>query len=338
MSVQPLHYSTQALTHFRMLSEKLAKRWPDYDQLEVLIANWLERAIVFQLPDNGQLFETRDWRPEVVELIRLPYPMIALEFTADATLFAEESGLTRADKRIVLAFSPQALPAADRAMLRRLTRTPFFDEAPADAIGMLALYAPNQPEDPLMAWGFAAGIMLWDPARDTPTESVDPERYDELPAWAKSRRETKHKLPVGVELFVERAMMLGLSVEAARDAAMNDSIDEIGAVWDCLSALNCQNVGTVRVPAPAALNKKRAKLGRALFKDTHFLDIAVVSETGGSRGSDGGHGSPRPHLRRGHLRRLPATDKRDALTLWINATHVRGVGTQQKPYRLRAGT
>lgn len=333
MNPQPLHYCTHAATAFREVGATMEKLWPQYDQLEYLVAEWLSRAVVFQLPDNGQLFENRDYRPEVVDLIRLPYPMIALEFTADELLYEADKGLSRADKRIALAFSPQALPSAELAQLEWLAG-PAFTQAPPGAIALLAVYAPNEPQEPLLKWGFAPGFLLWDPAK-VPTDSAENPHNETLPEWAQPRYKSKHILPVDICPLPWRAAMLGLSPEQAQSATLNDSVDEISALWDALAALNCRNVGTVCVPAPVALNKKRQKQGRALFKDTLFLDIALEREPGVSRGPSGSHAAPRPHLRRGHLRHLPATDKRDALTLWINATHVRGGSTQQKPYRLR---
>ena len=125
----------------------------------LILRQWLSRAVVFQLPDNGQLFESRDYRPEVMDLVRLPYPLMAIEFQADDTLYAPESGLARADKRIAVAFSPAALPAAEREYLCLLTETTAWLEAGPDVLGLIALYAPREPEHPLTAWGFAPGLL-----------------------------------------------------------------------------------------------------------------------------------------------------------------------------------
>lgn len=338
MTLQPLHYSTHAAIIFKEAAPFLAEHWPRYDGFETLLVEWLHRAVVFQLPDNGQLFEKRDYRPEVTELVRLPYPMMAIEFQADESLFAEESGLSRADKHIALAFSPAALPLKEREYLAMLTETTEWLEAGPEVLGMLALYAPREPEHPLTAWGFAPGFLFWDPARDQPMPHSA--LTQEVPEWARSRRLSTHSLPVGIHPLRARQAQLGLSFEAIKDSTLNDSIDELGATWDLLAALNCRNVGVRCQEAPAALNKKRLKSGKLPFRDTLFLDIAVDSaprDTGRSSGT-GGHASPRAHLRRGHIRRLPATEKRDSRSLWINATHVgQGVATA-KTYRVRSGS
>ena len=334
----PLHYSTHAATVLGDIAKQFHRSFLGYDQLEELLVQWLNRAVVFQLPDNGLLFSDRDFRPELTDLIRLPYPMIAVEFHADDHLFREESGLARADKRIALAFSPCELPPREKAILAAATGTAdWLDEDPA-AVAVLALYAPNTPPDPRLAWGFAAGLVLWEPASHIPIptkEVVKPE----MPAWAEPRHQSDHSLPVTLLPFKQRMALLNISPNDGLNSILNDSTDELGAVWDLLSALNCKNVSVHSEAAPAPLNKKRLKAGKLPFKDTHFLDITLNTEAAGGRSSgSGAHASPRVHLRRGHIRHLPATDTREARNIWINATTV-GTGTPRaRPYRIKVGS
>ena len=226
----PLHYSTHAAATFAFSAPVLAEGWANYDHFEDLLVRWLQRAVVFQLPDNGQLFENRDYRPELADLVRLPYPLMAIEFQADDTLFTPESGLTRADKRIALAFSPAALPADELALLCSLTRSTDWQTAHLDALGLMAIYAPNAPEHPLLAWGFAPGFLLWDPVLDKPLDS--PGAPPDMPDWARARRLSEHSLPVGIYPLVARQHRLGLTNEMVRNSTLADSVDELGATWD----------------------------------------------------------------------------------------------------------
>lgn len=338
MSLQPLHYSTHATTLFKEAAPFLAERWADYDGFEYLLVEWLERAIVFQLPDNGQLFDNRDYRPEVMDLVRLPYPMMAIEFQADESLYVEESGLARADKRIALAFNPAALSLQEREYLCVLTQSSVWLSPGPRVLALLAIYAPRHPEHTLVTWGFAPGFLLWDPDQDRPKSraEVDWGAEEPVPDWAKPRRLSQHSLPVSVHPFRTRQAKLGLSDETIKSSTLSDSTDELGATWDLLAALNCKNVGVSRQEAPSALNKKQLKAGKIPFRDTMFLDIMLEAATRqATRGSQGSHASPRAHLRRGHIRNLPSTEQREARALWINATHVGGVPSQQKPYRVR---
>lgn len=86
----------------------------------------------------------------------------------------------------------------------------------------------------------------------------------------------------------------------------------IGTVVEFCCALSCSNVDFKdTVQPPQQLNRARAKKGLTEFFSYHVLTVG-----GGSHGSSGGggtHASPRVHLRRGHIRRLP--DKR----VWVNA-------------------
>lgn len=79
-----------------------------------------------------------------------------------------------------------------------------------------------------------------------------------------------------------------------------------------LSLLQCVNVETEIIPAPERLNKKRVAQGKLPFVEYKRL---VVRRTLPERltPGDATHASPRQHLRRGHIRRLPSTR-----TVWVS--------------------
>ncbi len=121
--------------------------------------------------------------------------------------------------------------------------------------------------------------------------------------------------------------------EIPADLARRETKDEVGTVLRLMAALSCNNVQTLEFPAPLALNKKRmAKSnGATPFYTYKILDVVPPSvKTDGT--ACGVHTSPRAHLRRGHIRRLPT-----GTTTWVQSCMVgsASAGTVEKDYRLR---
>ena len=76
-----------------------------------------------------------------------------------------------------------------------------------------------------------------------------------------------------------------------------------------LNALACSNVHTEKLPT----RKPSKTLGALPFDEYHVLTIDRPAGTGNGH-AGGSHRSPREHLRRGHIRRLPTGSK-----IWVNA-------------------
>jgi hypothetical protein len=94
-----------------------------------------------------------------------------------------------------------------------------------------------------------------------------------------------------------------------------DLNDEIMAVLSLLEALSCKNVSTEKLPT-RKLNKGAQKRGVLDFDEYHVLTINRTSTDVGVGLGGGSHRSPREHLRRGHIRRLPHGN------IWVNSTVV----------------
>jgi len=106
----------------------------------------------------------------------------------------------------------------------------------------------------------------------------------------------------------------------------SDYMDEIGALLCFLNILQCANVHCER--SKQKKGDKKIK-GALQFDAYHVLTIDAPNGTG-VNGAPGFHRSPREHLRRGHIRRLPGK------SVWVNASIV-GVnagGKITKDYRL----
>ncbi len=317
------HYSTHAQEFFAGLAPKLnmAGVSPTY---ELFLAGCLRDSVKFLLPDNGHLFADRDYRPAMFELQRLPYPLCALEFRADEQLYAQGSDLVQADKRIALCFDPHKLPPYLAKLLDGLLLGG-LGALPERCVAITSVYFGNG------VWGAAVGIVVVDLDGDEPIQLSDEAQVlaatggrgpMTLNIAAQVRgTPSKHALPTTFYTFPERSRLVGLTNDAAYEALYIDTLDEVGVVYEFLAAINCANVDTSDVAAPAKLNAKRARNGRVPFYAYKVLDLAPSSGHDPAHpGAGGGHGSPRTHLRRGHLRRLG--ERSNNKVLWINASVV----------------
>lgn len=312
------HYSTHAIDFFSELSELMPLRLGIPADFELLLCDLMRDSVKFLLPDNGYLFAEHDFRPAMFDLLRLPYPSCALEFTATPELYAAHSGLAYSSKRIALCFDPRQLPPAQISRLSRLCGKPFLDNVPERSLAVMAVYEVEGN------WSAAVGVVLIDLEEDKPMP-LKGEIPEELRLMAErvgerlQSKKTAHGLPATFLTFPARSRLVGHSPEQATEALYIDTIDEVRTAYEFLAAINCSNVGTQDVPAPKLLNDRRKKKGRALFYPYKVLDLSPSSQ--GERGEGGGtHASPRTHLRRGHIRQLG--ERFGYKVLWINATMV----------------
>lgn len=119
------------------------------------------------------------------------------------------------------------------------------------------------------------------------------------------------------------------------EAAYNDMAHETAAVVQLMSALSCSNSMTCDDDKPsAALNRKREMAGKTPFYSYKILELKPGIEQSKSVAQGGTHASPRVHLRRGHIRRLPSGN------IWINAMLVgdKSKGLIAKEYSVRVAS
>lgn len=118
--------------------------------------------------------------------------------------------------------------------------------------------------------------------------------------------------------------------ENRQDVLSDDLRDEITVLSGFLNALSCSNVHVSNSDVPKARRKIKSALP---FDSYHVLTIDTPSDSLHGSSTAGGHRSPREHLRRGHIRRLP-----DSRRIWVNAAVVgagRGAGVVTKDYAVR---
>jgi hypothetical protein len=116
------------------------------------------------------------------------------------------------------------------------------------------------------------------------------------------------------------------TVERVNERAQQDVL----ALITTLAMLECANVSTRVVEPPPAANKLRAMNCKPPHSSYHVL-VLPSSSSEGTAGLGGTHAPPRLHMRRGHIRRLPA-----GRSTWVRP-HMVGrpeLGVVSKDYRI----
>lgn len=318
------HYCTHAIEFMLETAHAMETELRIPADLEHFVAQYLDEAVKFILPDNGQLLAGQAaYDPRFFDLLKLPYPLCALEFAADETLYHQGSGLAFSARRIALCFDPAQLPLSllsrlDALMLGRS----FLNYIPEHALALMAVYEVNG------MWACAGGCVVLDLDEGKPQAIQRDEAGKPIlgdlaesakPYVGMNETTIPYGLPAQYVIFLQRMMLAQMDEKDASRSLYIDTIDEVRVCYDFMAAVNCDNVGTLTVAAPRMLNAKRTKKGKVPFYDYKVLDLAPKAE-GGAGQSGGAHASPRTHLRRGHVRRLG--EKFGNKVLWINATMV----------------
>ncbi len=99
-------------------------------------------------------------------------------------------------------------------------------------------------------------------------------------------------------------------LKAELDQQMKESQMWILPVLELVEALSCENVYTEPIQkVDPSVNRKRINKGKVPLFETRVLCIKAVGIRSVKGNGDGTHKSPRMHLRRGHIRRLPTGKK-----------------------------
>lgn len=262
-------------------------------------------------------------RPELPGLtLRPPFPVVALEYASPAQTARHTPAYSDApcSKRIALAWQwEEDLPAPLRSWATR-------GMGEGIVVASIAYYDQQRLWLPVAAGAHMAFDDNWmhQPKLPYVDAMVASGRMTRAQAAARSYPMTL--VPLLPEGLGGMAEAVGLA--SAADAIAADLMDEVNAYTDLCYALACRNVTTERHDQPAALNKARLRSGKLPFADFHVLRLSGADGEGAPVGA--GHGSPRAHLRRGHIRRLRHLGP-DRVT-WVNATMVSGRGFVDKVY------
>ena len=328
--VQTLNYCAHAIEQFTSDERILRKVAPRAAAGHLRVIELLRGAVKFILPNCAELIDSRDVRQAHLDLLRLPFPCIALEAP-----WIKEDGIDElagfeqaaATKRIALCWEEQR--TGGLASLQPENRQP------ARGVFVLPIYwLPRS-----MRW--VMGIGGTAVPYDATFERANPDRMLEASRIAHQgladvgllkKQNSFRATPFIVlpEPFEQVKMEQG--VDRALAAVLLDSRDEVMALIGACTVLNCANVRTEDVLPSAALNKKRQAHGKQPFFTYKVLQLGDGQGAAAGMSPGGTHASPRMHLRRGHVRVLP--DKR---TVWVRNSMVNTGSTQglvKKDYAL----
>ena len=302
--VQLLNYSAHAIDDL-LEGAKVFETPGDLAKLQSVItlrsmASKLRQSEKFLLPLNGDILEVVGVRESYLDLLRLPYPITALEFPTDP---GRNGG---ARKCVVLAWT------GDEGIDDSREVFPLDEDEVAEIIQFTVFYFSERQNawrpTPCTFWFHRNHIELQGTAITNGLGYVH--SYPQLFATVYERFKDD---PDGLEDEIHHELKIGM-----------DAIIEF-----CLT-VNCENVQQTVIPASDALNKRRIERGNEPFDSYRVLTIPGAGHDS-TNASTGTHASPRLHLRRGHLRRL-ATGK----VTWVRHTIVgdgeRGVA--EKAYKV----
>lgn len=333
-----LNYATEAI---EFLKESIRILRQDTYPLDAhrFVINMLSQATKFMLPDDGELYDDEEYTSDNIDVMRLPYSICALEYTAGNKPSDPEdhkSGRERCDKHISIAFDPHRLPQPLKEELLKTLDKPNLDDISSNSIAVIALYAFNENRSVIRGseWSFASGVAFID--AENPFYESSPIRLVDAKFSFFQRN-------------YEYDIRNGMPPEFGRMALSDNTQGAVKAALHFATAMSCSNVSTETLKPPPLVNKKRLSKGKAPLFEYHVLNLDVVHQDTHAHGSGaldfsdsaeisggGSHASPRQHLRRGHMRRLG--EKHGNKVIWVNATVVgkSHKGVIEKSYELDA--
>jgi len=298
-------YTSHAIDDIKSIQSDISKWEPrtasELNKLALLMRN----SVKFSLPADADLIDVCDVSRDYVDLVRLPYPVVALEFSVTAMgpdgvgklSKRGADGVIKQSKRIVLCWDSRA--STGWKFNSHATET-------ESIIYCMAISFDDRQNiwipEPAIAW------------IDKNFEFIKSKKIIKNVDFILPFPEWEEKL-LGSEFF-----------ESDISWAIVASVSPMIAF--CL-AINCSNVTAAPVAPSKKLNSKRMLAGKEPFDTCHVLTVSgkrIGSEVGG-----GTHSSPRMHLRRGHIRRLSS-----GKTIWINNTIVgrSDLGKVRKSYAM----
>lgn len=317
--VQSLNYCAHAIEDMREMEAVLRGTAPESARVFRRLIDMLQHSVKFILPNCCNLIDPDELRQAHLDLIRLPFPCVAFEAPWEKEDGIEQLGefqQTPATKRIALCWEAgpeyELLPGLNSVL----------DAFPEGGVFIVPIYWGPEHRRWTVALG-GAFVPYENAVQDVKLdESLPASRIAHAAAieagLAKSnakqfRSEPFYLLP---EFYEKTLAAYGGDREKAYAQIILDSRDEVQTVVQACSVINCANVTTAEIHAPAALNKKRQEKGKQPFFSYKILELSDERRDAGNNGAGGSHSSPRMHLRRGHLRRL------ESKVIWVRPSMV----------------
>lgn len=326
--VQTLNYCAHAIEDLHGIATSWQDMAPKSARVIRRLTDMLEHSVKFILPNCCDLIDPTELRQAHLDLMRLPYPCVAFEIPwkkeTEGPSYVGDFQQTPATKRIALCWEP----SPEYELLPGLNDVPKL--FPEGGVFILPIYWA--PEFNKWMVGLGGGFVPYaNKLHDMPLDKSMPATNIAYTALIEAgqapkshtkqfRSEPFYLLPE----FFEKTVSTYGNKEKAFAQIILDSHDETMVLIQACSVINCANVTTADIIAPAALNKKRQANGKQPFFSYKVLQLSDDPRSAGKGVAGGQHASPRMHLRRGHLRRL------ESKVVWvrpamINAESKRGI-------------
>lgn len=303
--VQTLNYCAHAIEDLRETAAALARMSPHSAAVLHRLILMLQSSVKFILPNCCNLVDPDEFRQAHIDLVRLPFPCVAFEAPWEkegGVDYMGEFKQSPATKRIALCWdAPQFEPLPGL--------NSFFDAFDGGGVFVLPIFWMPEFKKWMVALGGAFipyENKLVKANSDQSKPAVRIAHAAQIAAGLVHRKSLQiqsEPFPILPEVY-ESAIATYGSKDKANAQIIIDSHDEVMVLIQACSVINCSNVSTVDVEAPAMLNKKRLASGKQPFFSYKILQLSEDRNAPGRRGTGGQHASPRMHLRRGHLRNL----------------------------------
>ncbi len=326
--VQTLNYSTHAIEDLRAAAARMAPAFRQTKVQTLRIAELIDQAVKFILPDNGDLVELTKIDEVSLGMFRLPFPLTVLEAPFPPGGALVEEGLMKevaSTKRITLAW--------DETFAAKSGFAPDFKE---EGVYVLSVYYSDDSRQWLAA-PLGLFIPLDNNVRTLGTNlGTGPDALMTQHLLSTEASTTKSSLLDANYFLVLPQIAELLSEEMGHDAALArmqlDVRDEMLTAYGFCLTVNCVNIGVATIAAPEKLNAKRVRNGKPPLYEYKVLDLPEpkAHQATGYR-LDGSRNAPRTHLRRGHPRKLP-----DGRLTFVRAAVIgaSNLGTLLKDYRV----
>lgn len=334
-SISALNYCAHAIEDLKRLN---AHTQPDFVQSKRSVSaviDLLQASVKFILPNCGALLDVDSFSQSHLDLLKLPYPIVAFEIPWKTDTLIESIGGIKqvvASRRIALCWEPEATPPA----LRDFGLNTILDHFPQGGVFVLPVtYFDNHK---MWTVGLGGAFIPYDnsftPIDDGRLNSLSHRSYEALKEVGLI---SKKVMKFDSEPFIIQPehfeSMFRHNPEEGFYSISSDTRDEALTLLQACAVLNCENVETADVEPSAKLNKARIASGKQPFFSYKVLTLSAERPGGraSADGAGGTHASPRMHLRRGHIRRL------EHKSVWVRAAIVgsAATGVAQKDYVVR---
>ena len=258
------HFSSDAIESVLRLQKAAARHFPKAAREMTETIRLMRSAEKFNLPDDGLLLDLKSYRPEFEPMLRLPYPLVTLEFPVKTP---PERGSLPSSKRIILAWTQDA------------DTTFKMPSAPARSIYFTQVWFDDEQgewEPSPVVWGFDPGEL------DITDGNFAVTGFHHFPCH-----------PEPYERFDEQSLNQDLQSAAT-------PLFEFCLTINCENIESELVVPPEKLGAKRKNNGREPFYSYHVLR----IPVAQSGETAIAGSSLADRNSPRAHWRRGHLRRL----------------------------------